>query len=411
MFLPTVFRIPRLWLVALVAFAAVLVAPSVAAANHSAVHVQLNLSIGADRSSGAVYTQTNTAPINEVVVFHRAPNGTVTERNRVPTGGVGATVTPPFGFPILDSQGGVELTENGRLLFVVNAGSNTISSFRVGPRGGVTLADRESSGGNLPVSVDSHHGVLYVLNELSGTIVGLRYDSRGRLTPIPGSTESLSAPGASGVAGQVGFDRTGRIVTVTLRIPSTIDTFVLGPDDTPGPARSNPSNAPTPFGFAYDPRNTLIVSNAGVVGNPPNPADPAQFVGSGSSYRLGASGMLRALDNEPSNGRATCWVVITGNGKYAFMTNTLSSSVSRFRIDGGNLTLLGTTPTTSAGAAADLALSRDSRYLYVLSPLEPITGPTAASMDVYRVGADGSLTHIQSTPSNLPVGTSGLAAS
>jgi 6-phosphogluconolactonase len=400
---PTVVRTPRLWLIALLAFAtAALLSPSVAAASHGGSHAQAR--------GGAVYSQTNAAPVNEVVVFARAARGTIREIQRVPTGGAGATSTPPFAFPITDSQGAVELTADRRLLFAVNAGSDTISSFRVGPRGTLTLVDQEASGGRLPVSVDSSRGVLYVLNELSGTIGGFYYNSNGYMVPIPGSTESLSTPGPNGISAQVGFDARGRGLTVTLRGTNTIDTFALGADDTPGPVRSNPSTGPTPFGFAYDRRNTLVVANAGVVGNPPNPMDPSQFVGSGSSYR-NASGELTPRDVTAADGRATCWVVITRNGRYAFMTNTLSSSVSRFLITRSQqLRRLGTTATTSQGGAADMAFSRDDRYLYVLSALEPISGPMTSSFDVYRVGRRGSLRHVQSTPSNLPVGMSGLAA-
>ena len=395
MSLPTAVRSPRLWLTALLVLgAAALLSPSVAAAQR-----------------GAVYTQTNTAPVNEVVVFARSAQGTIREVQRVPTGGAGATSTPPFGFPIIDSQGPVELTDNGRLLFAVNAGSDTISSFRVERDGGLTLIDQESSGGDLPVSLDSHRGLLYVLNELSGTISGFYYNARGYMTPLAGSTESLSVPGPNGVSAQIGFAPSGRGLTVTQRGTNTIDTFVLGDDDTPGPAISNPSTGSNPFGFAYDRRNTLLVANAGTVQSPPNPMDPAQFIGSASSYSRAASGELTPRDVEPANGRATCWVVITANGRYAFMTNTLSSSVSRFLITRNQqLRRVGRTATTSQGGAADMALSRGSRYLYVLNAVEPLSGPMTSSIDVYRVGRRGGLRHIQSTPSNLPVGMSGMAA-
>jgi hypothetical protein len=82
-------------------------------------------------------------------------------------------------------------------------------------------------------------------------------------------------------------------------------------------------------------------------------------------------------------------------------------SVSRFRISNdGHLTLLGHVA-TGPGFASDEALSRGSRYLYVLLP--SIMGG-ASHIDYYRVGPGGSLTQIGSTPSNLPIGVSGLAA-
>lgn len=238
-------RIPWRWLLALLAvWASVPLAPSLAA--------------GRDHP-GAVYTQTN-GPENQVVVFNRAANGTIAEIARVATGGAGSPSNPPFGFPILDSQGSVELTDNGRLLFAVNGGSNTVSSFRV-KRGGLALVDQEVSGGMLPISVDSHKGLLYVLNEASGNIAGLRYDSKGRMTPLAGSSESLSTSGPDGVSAQVAFNPDGTVLTVTQRFQDRIDTFVLGADGTPGPAIPNASNALIPFGFAYDGRGRLIIAN------------------------------------------------------------------------------------------------------------------------------------------------------
>ena len=355
---------------------------------------------------GAVYTETQNPAGNEIVVYRRASDGTLTEVARVPTGGVGAASTPPFGFPIVDSQGSVELTRNGRLLFAVNAGDDTISSFRVGKRGGLTLVDREPSGGDLPVSIDTQGKLLYVVNSLSGNIRGFRFKPNGQMTAISGSSESLSTSGPGGVPAQIGFARRPyRVLTVTLRGTQTIDTFKLAKNGTPGPARANAATDMNPFGFEYRRGGQLIMSNAGEAGDP---GDLTKFLGRASSYQLGKSGVLTPIDSIAVDGqRATCWVVITSNGRYTFMTNTLSQSVSRFRIaKDGHLTLLGHVA-TGPGFASDEALSRGSRYLYVLLP--SIMGGSS-HIDIYRVGPGGRLTQIGSTPSNLPPGVSGLAA-
>ena len=97
---------------------------------------------------------------------------------------------------------------------------------------------------------------------------------------------------------------------------------------TPGPAHANPAGGLAPFGFAFRSDGMLIGSNAGQVGDP---ADPANFHGSASSYAVGSDAALTNIDNVDVGQRATCWVVITDNHRYAFMTNTLSESVSRFR--------------------------------------------------------------------------------
>jgi 6-phosphogluconolactonase (cycloisomerase 2 family) len=130
------------------------------------------------------------------------------------------------------------------------------------------------------------------------------------------------------------------------------------------------------------------------------------------------SGALTATGNVASGGRATCWIAVTNDNRYAFTTNTLSDTVpdittgkgviSRLSVSSdGTLTLLGQTD-TGPEFPSDVALSSDSQYLYVLAPT--LTGDDTSHIDVYRVGADGSLRHMQSTAENLPRGISGAAA-
>lgn len=373
---------------------------------------------GSSRARGAVdgfYTQTNTSE-NAVVAFTRNPDGTIVHRETVKTGGQGLAAVPPLGFSILDSAGSVILTPDGRLLFVVNAGDNTISSFRV-TESGLKLADRVASGGILPVSLTSSGDLLYVLNELSGSIFGLRFSDAGQLTPIVNSLQALSTVGPSGASAQIGFAPEGDVLVVTHRDLGVIDTFRLDADGSPGPAQAHTSDAPQPFGFAFA-GSHLEVTNAGSVATPRDIADPSQLNGSVSSYEGVDSDALTATGNVASGGRATCWIAVTNDSRYAFVTNTLSDTVpdiatgkgaiSRFSVAGdGMLTLLGQTD-TGPGFPSDMALSSDSQYLYVLNPT--LTGDDTSHVDVFSVGSDGTLTHVQSTTHDLPRGISGAAA-
>jgi 6-phosphogluconolactonase (cycloisomerase 2 family) len=361
------------------------------------------------------YTQTN-SPQNAVVAFAREATGTIVHRETVKTGGRGLAAVPPVGFPSLDSSGSVNLTSDGRLLFVVNAGDNTISSFRV-TRSGLKFADRVASGGILPISLTSSGRLLYVLNELSGSIYGLRFSNGGRLSPIVNSLQALSTVGPSGVSAQIGFAPEGNLLVVTHRKGGVIDTFRLRDDGSPRPAQPHTASAPQPFGFAFA-GSHLEVSNTGFVETPSDTADPSQFNGSASSYDVLDSGALIATGTVASGGRAACWLVLTKNKRYAFVTNTLSATVSditkgkgaisRLSVaSDGKLTLLGQTD-SGPGFPSDAALSSDDQYLYVVAPT--LTGGDTSHIDVYRVGEDGSLTHIQSTVHNLPRGISGAAA-
>ena len=365
--------------------------------------------------TASLYVMTN-QPLNQIVVFTRGGDGSITEVQRVATNGAGALNNPPFPQDHLDTDNAVELAADHKLLFAVNAGDDTVSSFRVASNGQLTFVDRKSSGGHHPVSVDSYKGLLYVLNQLdqSGNdVTGLRYTSGGTMTPIPGSTRALATPFtsdngfgfASPLPSQVIFSPDGREITVPERTSNSfqgqLDTFAIAADGTPGLVQVNASNAYIPFGLAWDPNGHLIIANAGSPFlNPP-------FQGSGSSYsRSGTT--LTSIDTQSSNGLATCWVSITSNGKHAFMSNQMSQDMSRFAIGkNGQLTLLGTVPLSGPGA--DTALTSDGVYLYVLDVLNA-NHSHGALIDSYRVGKDGTLVHVATTDPVIPDSASGMAS-
>src|SRR5947209_2672556 len=88
-----------------------------------------------------VYAESNDTKNNQVVVFSRAADGTLKKIRSVATGGKGCDQAEPgcpAPCPILDTQGEVALANAKKLLFAVNAGSNSISTFQV-TRGGLKL--------------------------------------------------------------------------------------------------------------------------------------------------------------------------------------------------------------------------------------------------------------------------------
>lgn len=367
---------------------------------------------------GAAYSETNGVPNNAVIAYDRLANGQLVQREVVPTGGSGERAPqpgcdPPGGCPILDTQGEVVVTKNGKLVFAVNAGSNSISSFRE-RKHGLELVDVEPSNGDFPNSVTVHGHVLYALNSDSNSIAGFRFTSKGELSPIPNSVRTLSSPvSPPGLKPrQIGFDHTGRVLAVTILVgnmppappnPSSIDTFLVDKHDVPGAAMPHTSTTPLPFGFAFDHHNNLVMSQV------------TELPGTGhtATYRLNAkTGDLTPIDTESSGGQAPCWVVITKSGKFTFVVNTgggAPSTIAGYALErNGMLTFLGLTPPNGEEfARTDEALSRNSKFLYVLKP--GIFAPNS-QIDEYRVEKDGSLTLIGNTPAVGPEGQSGLAA-
>jgi 6-phosphogluconolactonase (cycloisomerase 2 family) len=402
-------------LVLVLTAAAILLVPSVAAAKKHTKHKKVNYS--------ALYTTTNNPAGNAVVMFRRSANGQIVQKKTVKTGGKGIASQPPFGFPIVDASGSTQLTPDGKLLFVPNDGDNTISSFQI-TANGPKLVDRVTSGGILPVSLTVNGHLLYIVNEVSGTIFGYRFSNTGFLTPIVNSERALSRVGPDGVAAQIAFSPNGKVLVVSQRgLPAphgVIDTFAVRGDGSTGPAVPHTADQANPFGFAFA-GSHLIISNVGLVKTPPNvmpnPADPTQFSGSTSSYTLSGTG-LTFVNTASSGARAACWVVISKDQKFAFVVNTLSgntvpqdlgtghNAISRYSIaPNGALTLLGNTDTTPAGFPGDEGLSSDGKFLYVLTPFVMGGG---SHIDVYSVSG-GNLTHIQNTPKTLANGASGIA--
>ena len=101
-------------------------------------------------SSGKIFTCTftctNNAAGNIVLAFGNGAGGTLTLLASYPTGGLG-------------SQSAVTLSSDGRNLFVVNAGSNSLSTFAV-LAGGLTLVSVHDAGGLHPISVSERDGLV-----------------------------------------------------------------------------------------------------------------------------------------------------------------------------------------------------------------------------------------------------------
>jgi len=339
---------------------------------------------------GAVYTLTNSASGNAVAVFDRAADGSLTSAGTVPTGGLGTGAG-------LGSQGAIVL--DGRRLFAVNAGSNTISLLRVRAGNTVSLKDVAPSGGVSPISLTVRGHLLYVLNAGNATtpanIHGFLVQS-GDLVPLAGSSRPLST--ASPGPAQIEFTPNGRHLVVTEKATNRILTYRVEPSGHATGPLVQSSAGQTPFGFAFDRRGHLIVSEA--FGGAPD----ASVL---SSYSVAADGTISAIDpNVATTETAACWVVVTKNSRYAYTTNTGSNSISGFEIGhDGSLTLLdadGKTADTGAGPI-DAALSRNSRFLYTLND-------GAHEIQGFAVNADGSLDPLGAV-GGLPPGAVGLAAS
>jgi 6-phosphogluconolactonase (cycloisomerase 2 family) len=349
--------------------------------------------------SGAVYTMTDELT-NRVVAYYRDADGSLTDAGSFPTGGMGSGFGNIFGQGAVVLSGndlGARVTRGHQLLFVTNAGSNDISVFRV-EKDALVLVEREPSRGIRPIAVAVYQDALYVLNQNSGTIVGFHLGARGELTPIAGS-ERLIAGGATSNPAQVEFSKHGDFLVVTERATANINVFLFDKHTDLASATPvvNRSVGLEPFGFAFDNRDHLFVTDGFFV---------APAAGAASSYEVSDAGTLTPISPVVNNGGDdTCWLVITENSRFAYVHSFGDSRISSYTIDAdGTLTLLESAAafTNTGPGAFDISLTYGSKYLYALNSGN-------GTVSGFAVESNGALTPAGRV-GGLPPSTVGLAA-
>jgi 6-phosphogluconolactonase (cycloisomerase 2 family) len=289
----------------------------------------------------------NEAAGNRVFAFTRRADGTLDEPVAYPTGGAGTDDS-------LGSQGALALSDNRRILLVVDAGSNELTSFAV--RGAaLERRDRVPSGGVRPVSVAVRGGLVYVLNSGGeGNVSGFFLLPSGSLEPIPGSSQPLTGSGAN--AAQVEIHPELATLVVTERATNTIDVFDLDRWGRAQPMERVASAGRTPFGFEFTDRGDLIVSEA--------------LSASVSSYSFDRGGDIHLVNGAvPVTQAAPCWVTISADDRFAFVANAGSGSISSYAIGRGGRIELANPRAGEVGAGStplDLKVDRSGEHLYVL---------------------------------------------
>lgn len=345
---------------------------------------------GGHGSGRAVFVLTDNVAGNQVVAYDRLGDGRLKAAGTYSTGGSGGVLDGS----VVDhtaSQGALAYDGARSLLFAVNPGSDSIAVFRVSGDQ-LTLTQVIASGGDFPVSIAAHDGVVYVLNALNGGTVQGFAVSGDQLVPVAGSSRALgldpnAAPQFTHTPGQIAFSPDGTHLIVTTKANGN-DIDVFGVD-----AFGNLSVAPTvntdsgavPFAVGFTADGNVVVAEAGT--------------NALATFSIAADGTLSLLHRAATGQAATCWV--TSAGGYLFASNAGSGSVSRFAAgSGGTLSLLGASA-TDAGTV-NSAASPDG-FLYVQTGAQ-------GNVDAYAIGGDGSLTPVGSVTVPGAGGGEGIVA-
>ena len=353
---------------------------------------------GMDLRRNGVFVLGNAPDVNTVISF-ALKDGELTQVQTIETAGKGGAG---------GNQGALALDPERGLLFAVNAGSHTISTFEIGARAleleGVTPAE-----GLGPMSLASctqpgpkGKTLVYALNEDSRSIAGFEVDRRKQLRFLPGSVQSISA--STSAAAQILFDNTCSAVVVVERNPAS---FMLYPVDRDGVARAGknvPSASTGQLGSAVTRNNQLFVSETGT--------------SAASSFALDLwRTNVRPITQTLANGQAgSCWAVATRRTfrcdgwrqdcTMGYVMNVGTSNLSSYAIKpNGQLSLRESVAQASMGSAFDGALADDDRYLIVQSRVST----EERALNLYSVEKDGSLEYVQ-VIDGLPATINSIAA-
>jgi 6-phosphogluconolactonase (cycloisomerase 2 family) len=389
-------------LIAALLLALAVPAGAIAAGGHGMHRAHARHFIRHDDRGGVVYVMSNNSHRNSILVFSRDFRGRLRAipQATTPTGGRGgadnAAIDP------LGSQGALVYDAGTEMLFAVNAGDNTVTSFETGPQG-VALRRRAvvASGGYIPVSVAVSENLLYVLNAGdTGSVATFEIGAHGSLNQISGFDLNLP-PSAVAIPfdqvpapNQIGVDALARHLIITHVGGQELLTIALDDDGVPaGSVVSTTTPGVAPFAFQVTRYGTTLVAEAGT--------------GSVSTFDSPAAGMpMNLVTGAVATGQAaTCWLVAGDNG-FAWTSNTGSSTLSLFGYSRtGQLELIDAVAASTSGAPIDLTLAGGGKFLYTLD---------AASGQVSGFAVDedsGALTSVSSV-GGLPAmaGLQGIAA-
>jgi 6-phosphogluconolactonase (cycloisomerase 2 family) len=402
--------------------------------------------------TGAVYAGTD-GQTNGLVAYGQKADGTLAFIGDYLSGGAGGRLNTGGPIDPLISAHSV-LNVDNRFVLQVNAGSNTVSSFRVNKDFSLTLVSVVPSGGFGPDTIVERDGVVYVANVSSdgvytgppdqvGDIDAFELNlETGHLQEIPGSKRQLLgrpsdlAVGGSGRSLVVSIYNAGSTAISDSAATAELESFAIVRPGflTPSPVSTITStqrnnvqerNLPSAIGIAIRElpgHEVVVVTESREFLANGQPASLSQFqTGSVSTFDLNDFGFLRPISLDvptssqittgPTNtSTSSCWISFDKDGQTFLVVSASSSIISSFRLnEDGSVEEIDSRAATgvpvnpdaanpAAGATGfvDVAETENSDLLY---DLESGTG----KVDVYRISSpDSPLTLLQQMSTGLP---------
>ncbi len=353
---------------------------------------------------------------NAVLAYRHKPDGTLAPLPGSPFLTHGAGLANPK--QVLgpdDTDDPLVISDDGRFLFAVNGGSNTVAVFSINPDGSLTAAPGSpfSSGGQTPCSVAINGRFVYVANKAFDPLhvitqqpnyTTFEVDDAGRLLPVPNGTIEVPA-GSSPSQVLLSNDRRFLFATDFLA-------FMLPTEEPTGTLLSFSVQGERGLALAPGAPYVVPTGDGGALGLATNPrSDRTLYVG------FPVAGAFGVYDIDPSTGvltfvtqltagPATCWLRTNSTGTRLYTLNSGKNAVGVFNTDNPQApTPINTFTLKDSQNSGDFSLgfSPDGATLYVVSQNVDSTFATNNNwLHVLKVAVDGTVSE-PGEPLQLPV--------
>jgi 6-phosphogluconolactonase (cycloisomerase 2 family) len=363
--------------------------------------------------TNVVYVESNNtiAGQNAILAYHRNTDGSLIALPGSPflTGGTG-WFDPTYAVGPFDGDNIFAADPLTNTLYVPNGDSDTIAALHMKPDGSLAPINGSpfATAGNTPDSLSIRNRTLTIVNnaqdplQASGSVVSSY--TTGRLgaagayleqsaftvtrpqTAVP--SQVLAVPNSTLVlTNEIGTD------TITSYRQTPHSGFVFIERVTP-PQERGEASQPASIGLAIDPVAPYVYEGL------PN-------VGRVAVWHLADNGRLSFVRSVPSSGTAPCWIRFSKNGQHMYVVNTVDDSISTY--DATNpakpVEIQHLLLNNAGGFSSQFALSPDERFLYSLEE-EGTPQQAGKSNKLHALSvspADGTLTELASSPTQLPV--------
>lgn len=422
----------------------------------SSIFLCVSLSVSAKDITGGVYVATNNAEENSVIGYTQYSDGTLSRIGEFKTGGKGTGFVELFGLPYdpksghtfkdgidpLASAYGLWRSGDNKNVLVVNAGEGTVTSLRVQHDLSLKQVNKVEAGDIKPDGIASYKNYVYVASmgktvadPSDGNIKGYTIDENGYMKAMPDSVRKLSGRPAS-----IEITPDGKYLIVVEITTGLVRSYAIDSDGSLSaepvsmiysPQANKDRFFALPIGTKIikgkDGNATLLVTETRFTdsarqfrNSTPEQKKKYPFLqlfqgqtGSVTSYNIDHDGKLTMVSPDVLAGtdywggeQAVCWVTASRDGKFAWTTNPLTSSISTYSVnDDARITLkkqIAYQDPAFDEYFLDMDISADGNYVNTIS------GNTGKTF-VFRINKqNGDLTKVGEYPGSALVHSFGI---